>query len=104
MVSWNSLRPLSRKTGIVVSRYNVPLTVRGEPPRLMISPSQSPSYLISRLPKASAKGWQSTIPMKISRFLLPVKDDLGLRNPSVYSIPCECGQVYIGQTGRSIET
>jgi hypothetical protein len=22
----------------------------------------------------------------------------------VYSIPCECDQVYIGQTGRSIDT
>jgi hypothetical protein len=33
-----------------------------------------------------------------------VKDDLGLRTPGVYSIPCVCGQVYIGQTGQSIET
>jgi hypothetical protein len=41
---------------------------------------------------------------KISRFLLPLKEDLGLRTAGVYSIPCECGQVYIGQTGRSIET
>jgi hypothetical protein len=24
--------------------------------------------------------------------------------PGVYSVPCECCQVYIGQTGRSIET
>jgi hypothetical protein len=41
---------------------------------------------------------------KISSFLRPVKDDLGLRTPGVYSIPCECGWVYIGQTGRSIAT
>jgi hypothetical protein len=33
-----------------------------------------------------------------------VKDDLGLKTPGVYSVPCECGQVYIGQTDRSIET
>jgi predicted GIY-YIG superfamily endonuclease len=33
-----------------------------------------------------------------------VKDDLGLKTPGVYSVPCECAQVYIGQTGRSIET
>jgi hypothetical protein len=33
-----------------------------------------------------------------------VKDDLGLKTPGVYSVPCECGQVYIGQTGRSTET
>jgi hypothetical protein len=37
-------------------------------------------------------------------FLRPVKDDLGLKTPDVYSIPCKCGQVYIGQTGRSIDT
>jgi len=33
----------------------------------------------------------------------PVKDALGLRTPSVYSIPCECGRVCIGQSGRSIQ-
>jgi hypothetical protein len=43
-------------------------------------------------------------PKKIPGFLRPVKDDLGLKTPGVYSMPCECGQVYIGQTGRSIET
>jgi hypothetical protein len=31
-------------------------------------------------------------------------DDLGLKTPRVYSIPCEFSQVYIGQTGCSIET
>jgi len=39
-----------------------------------------------------------------SSFLLPVKEDLGLWTAEVYSIVCECGQVYIGQTGRSLET
>jgi hypothetical protein len=43
-------------------------------------------------------------PRKISSLFHPVKDDLGLRTPGVYSIPCGCGQVYIRQTGRSIET
>jgi hypothetical protein len=33
-----------------------------------------------------------------------VKDDLGLKVPGVYRIPCECGKVYVGQTGRSIDT
>jgi hypothetical protein len=33
-----------------------------------------------------------------------VKDDLGLKTPSVYSVPCEYDQTYIGQTGHSIET
>jgi hypothetical protein len=29
---------------------------------------------------------------------------VGLRTPGVYNIPCECGQVYIGQIGQSIVT
>jgi hypothetical protein len=36
-------------------------------------------------------------PTKISDFLPKIKDDLGLRTPGIYSIPCECGKVYIGQ-------
>jgi len=42
-------------------------------------------------------------PRKISSYFSPVKDALGLRAPGVYSIPCECGRVYIGQSGRSIQ-
>ena len=28
---------------------------------------------------------------------------MGLKTPSIYSIPCECGRVYVGQSGRSIQ-
>jgi hypothetical protein len=42
-------------------------------------------------------------PRKIARLLPPVTEDLRLKTPGVYSIPCECGQIYIGQTGRSVE-
>jgi hypothetical protein len=41
---------------------------------------------------------------KVTRFLQPVKDDLGLKVLGIYNIPCECGKVYIGQTGHSTET
>jgi hypothetical protein len=41
--------------------------------------------------------------MKLSSLLRPVKDHLGLRTPEVYGIPCECGRVHIGQTGRSVD-
>ena len=34
--------------------------------------------------------------------LRPVKDEQGLKTPGVYEIPCECGQVYIEQTGRMV--
>jgi hypothetical protein len=40
---------------------------------------------------------------KLSGLLRPVKCNLGLRIPGVYRIPCECGRVYIGQTGRSVD-
>ena len=36
-------------------------------------------------------------------YLPPVKHVLGLRTPDIYSIPWECGRVYIGQSGRSIQ-
>jgi predicted GIY-YIG superfamily endonuclease len=39
-------------------------------------------------------------PRKISNF----KDHLGLKTPGIYRIPCECGKVYTGQTGRSVDT
>jgi hypothetical protein len=43
-------------------------------------------------------------PKKKNRQLLrTAEDDLGLKIPGVYRIPCECGKVYIGQTDRSIE-
>jgi len=40
---------------------------------------------------------------KISSYLPPVKDAIDLKTPGVYTIPCECGNVYIGQSGRSIQ-
>jgi hypothetical protein len=40
---------------------------------------------------------------KIFSYLPPVKDALGLRTPGIYSIPCECGRVCIGQSDRSIQ-
>jgi hypothetical protein len=41
-------------------------------------------------------------PRKISSFLPPMKDEIGLKTPGIYRIPCECGKVYIGQSGWSV--
>jgi hypothetical protein len=41
--------------------------------------------------------------MKLSSLLRPVKDHLELQTPGIYRIPCECGRVYIGQTGHSVD-
>ena len=40
---------------------------------------------------------------KIFNYFPPVRDSMGLRTTGVYSIPCECGWVYIGQSDRSIQ-
>jgi len=60
-------------------------------------------WLSRILAKYSIK-FVSLLPRKISSFLRPVKGDLLLRTSGPYSIPCGCGQVYIRQSGRSIET
>jgi len=42
-------------------------------------------------------------PKKISSYVPPTKDAPGLRTPGIYKIPCECGKVYIGRSGRSVQ-
>jgi hypothetical protein len=42
-------------------------------------------------------------PAKNIQLLRLVKDKLGLKAAGIYCIPCKCGKVYVGQTGRTIE-
>jgi hypothetical protein len=42
-------------------------------------------------------------PRKIASYMPPTKDAPGLRTPGIYNIPCECGKVYIRQSGQSIQ-
>ena len=58
-------------------------------------------WLSRMLPKHNIKS-VALPPRKISSYLPPVKDALGLKTPGIYKIPCECGKVYVGQSGRSI--
>jgi hypothetical protein len=59
---------------------------------------------ISRLlSRHSIKSW-SLPQKKMHSFLQPVKDDLVLKTPDMYGVPCKYGQVYIRQAGDSIET
>jgi hypothetical protein len=57
----------------------------------------------------SAECWLNTtskvsVPLTKNYSYLPyVKDALELRLPGVYSISCECGQVYIGKSRSSIQ-
>jgi hypothetical protein len=67
--------------------------------------SNSASHNISRLLAKLNTRAVHILAKKSSHMLRPVKDDLGLKvSGVVYNIACKCGKVYIGQTGRSIET
>ena len=94
-----------------INPYNEPWNRQHGPPRPMINPPRLDTF---RTPKqhtaTSAECWPNTTSKvspyhreKISSYLPPVKDAVGLRTPGLYSIPCECGKVYIGQSGRSIQ-
>jgi len=111
MMSLSSSEPLSGNMVMVSNRYDGPSTQRLEPPSRKRRPLRSFFHIFRR-----HNGWLSRMlakqnikcvvlpPRRISSLLRPAKDDLRFRSPGVYSIPCECGQVYIGQTGGSIET
>jgi hypothetical protein len=60
------------------------------------------SYKVSRL-LAKFNIQTVHIPAKNIHLLRPNKDKLGLKTAGIYRIPCECGKVYVGQTGRTIE-
>jgi hypothetical protein len=71
-------------------------------------PSSEPSYKsrttfnpISRVLSKHNIKIVGLLSRKLSSFLRPVKDDLALKTPDIYSIPS--GKLYTGQTGRSIE-
>jgi hypothetical protein len=55
------------------------------------------------IPFRTRDAWFISYSVDIQSLLRPVKDHLGLRTSGVYRIPCECGRVYIGQTGRSVD-
>jgi hypothetical protein len=82
--------------------------LQGPPlPLRVAEPDEKPEFLsylgsifncISRVLSWHFKKSVSLPPRKISSSPWSVKDDLGLQMPGVYSIPCECGPVHIGET------
>jgi hypothetical protein len=107
MLSWIFSRPQFRGNSYSIKeiRRTLNFVVRTSKPKdkptsVALLPYVQTAY--GRLSRMSAKQNIKNVglqPRRISSFLRPVKDDLGLRTPGVYSTPCECSQVYIGQTG-----
>jgi len=76
------------------------------PPRLHTYRTPKQLRMVGRLSRMLAKHNIKSValpPRKIFNYLPQVKDALGLRIPVIYSIPCECGRIYIGQSGWSIQ-
>lgn len=64
-------------------------------------------YTSNRISRLLAKHSIRTIHIPARRnihMLGTVKDNLGLKVPRIYRIPCKCGKVYVEQTGKTNET
>ncbi|KAJ4446931.1 hypothetical protein ANN_13633 [Periplaneta americana] len=100
-----SRRDINKALKQVTTRCNtIDLDSKQEPTKKAFIPfCGSVSHKISRiLQKVNIKTIHKP-QSKIRSHLRQVKDSQGLRTPGIYKIPCECGEVYIGQTGRTIE-
>jgi hypothetical protein len=95
ITNWNSSRPFSRKTGTFFSRY--------KPNSGTLLPYVQTTYSCRMVAKHNCKS-VGLPPRKISSFLHPVKDNVGLKTPDTYRIPYQCGHVYVRQTGQTIKT
>jgi hypothetical protein len=60
--------------------------------------TQTTSGRLSRMLAKHNNKSVSLPPMRMYSYVPPVRNALGLRTLGVYSIPHECGQVYIGQS------
>jgi len=94
-----------------LNRYDEPRNRQHGLPRPMTNQCQLHTYHTPKQHTAnSADCWPNTTSkvspyhIQVFSYLLPVNNALGLRTPDIYRIPCECSRVYIGQSGRSIQT
>jgi hypothetical protein len=86
---------------ITTSRSIEPSTVINISVNQTTSPTQLPSTESAKCwPNATSMGLPHT---KLSSLFRSVKDNLGLRTPGVYKIPYECGMIFVGQTGHSMD-
>jgi hypothetical protein len=102
------LRNISRKNGYAERQIRGALN---HPPKV-VQPDEKPDSvaflpfvgsIFKRISRVLSRYNTKSVglpPTKISSFLRSVRNDRGLKTPGVYNIPCEYGQVYIGQTGH----
>ena len=110
--NWNISPPFSRIMDTALSRYDERVLKPGtrtaktndQPTSTAFIPYTQTTY--GRLSRMMAKHNIKSValpPRKIYSYLSSVKNALELRTPDVYNIPCKCGNIYIGQSGRSIQ-
>lgn len=75
----------------------------GSPNSIAFTPYIQTTY--DRLSRFLAENIKSISlpPRKIYSYVPTVKDAFGLRTLGIYSVPCECDPVYIGQRDQSIQ-
>jgi hypothetical protein len=102
---WSSSRPLSGKVNIV--RWTLNPAVRTSKPK--DNPISVFFCHTSRRHSAeqhnAGPNTSKVMGCRLGRYPVSFvrwRTNLGMRVPVICSIPCECGQVYIGQTGRCI--
>jgi len=112
MLSWSSPEPFTGKMVTVSNRHNGPSTWQLKPPSWKGSPPQLLFFNMFRWHMAtSAECWPNTTlnvlacclgrpPVSFILWRTTWKRGWG----GVYSIPCKCGEMYIGETVQSILT
>ena len=111
MISWSSPKPFFRENGYII-RHDGPSTWQLKFPSWNGSPPWLLFFHMFRWHMASsAECWPNTLLNVLAcclgrppELLHPMKDNLEARMVGVYSIPCKCGQMHIGETVWSILT
>jgi len=103
-VKMNGYNPQQIKRAMTPTILNEPTMKDNKPVSRAYLPYTQTTY--GRLSRMLAKHNIKSVALphrKIFSYLPPYKEDLGLRTPGIYSIPCECGMVYIGQSGWTVQ-
>jgi len=86
--------------GPAVEKHWCRVQPKEKPTSIALFPYDQTSYSwLSRILAKHSIKCVDLPPRQISILLSPVKDNVELKTQVVYSLPCDCGQVYIRQNG-----